>query len=140
MWKRSQCGIGTILVVLAAAAALGALGIAGYLVFRQSDPTPWNKPATVDGAVVRFTYTGSECQDSAEVEVREETDRVVITVHEIVRARSRSDVGVPHDVEVRLDAPLADRELVDGACKMPEYADYVQCGSEKATVEDRTPR
>ncbi|MBA3410326.1 MAG: hypothetical protein H0U15_05665 [Geodermatophilaceae bacterium] len=121
--------------VLGAALTLVVLGAAGWYFFGQSEPTPWNKPATVDGAIVRLTYTGSECQDSAEVEVDEDSSRVVITVKETVRARSCNDVGVPYDVEVRLDAPLSDRELVDGACQIPEYEGDVECGPSKVTVE-----
>lgn len=134
MSERSQYGAGGVIAILLAATALVALGIVGWLVFGQSDPTPWNKPAKVDGAVVQLTYTGSECQDDADVEVEEDSDRVVITVRETVRAMSCSDVGVSYEVEVRLHAPLADRELVDGACEMPEYANYIECGSKRATV------
>jgi len=123
------------LTVLAAASALGVMGVAAWYIFGQSEPTPWNKPATVDGAIVRLTYTGSECRDGADVDVDEDSTRVVITVRETVRAMSCSDVGVPYDVEVRLDVPLADRELVDGACQMSEYANYVECGPNKSTVE-----
>jgi hypothetical protein len=122
-------------VVLAAAFALVVLGTAGWYFFGQSEPTPWNKPAKVDGVIVRLTYIGSECQDGADVEVDVDSTRVVITVSETVRARSCSDVGVPYDVEVRLDAPLADRELVDGACQMPEYARYIECRPNNLTVE-----
>lgn len=129
-----QRGAVTVVAVLAAASVLGVLGIAGWYIFGQTEPTPWNKPATVDGTMVRITYTGSACQDSADVEVDEDSARVVITVRETVRARSCNDNGVPYDVEVRLDAPLAGRVLVDGACQMPEYADYVDCGPNKSTV------
>lgn len=135
MSRWPQRGETKLRVVLAAASALVVLGTAGWYVFGQSKPTPWNKPATVDGAIVRVTYIGSECQDGADVEVDEDSTRVVITVSETVRARSCSDVGVPYDVEVRLEASLADRELVDGACQMPEYARYIECGPNKVTVE-----
>jgi hypothetical protein len=131
----SQRGVGTVVAVLAAASALGVLGIAGWYVFGQSEPTPWNKPATVDGAVVRLSYTGSACQDSADVDVDEDSTRVVVTVRQTVRARSCNDMGVPYDVEVRLDNPLGDRELVDGACRMPEYASYGECRPSKMTVD-----
>ncbi len=107
----------------------------GWYIFGQSKPTPWNRPATVDGAIVQLTYTGSECRDSADVDIDEGSARVVITVRETVRATSCSDVGVPYNVEVRLDAPLADRELMDGACQIPEYAGYVECGPNKLTVD-----
>ncbi len=115
--------------------ALAALAVAGWYVFGQSEPTPWNKPAQVDGATIRLTYTGSECRDSADAEVDENSVRVVITVHETVRARSCSDVGIIYKLQVHLDAPLADRELVDGACEMPKFANYLDCDPKKMTVE-----
>lgn len=74
MSQRSQDGAGGVIAVLLAATALVALGIVGWLVFGQSHPTPWNKPAKVDGAVVQLTYTGSECQDHADVEAEEDSD------------------------------------------------------------------
>ncbi|NMM33004.1 MAG: hypothetical protein HHJ13_03215 [Phycicoccus sp.] len=128
-------GVVRFLAVLAAGFALGVVGIAAWYIFGQSEPRPWNMPAAIDGATVRLTYTGSACRDSADVDVDENATRVVITVRETVRATSCIDVGVPYDVEVRLDAPLADRELVDGACQMSEYANYAGCRSSKSTVQ-----
>jgi hypothetical protein len=106
---------------------LGVVGIAGWYVLGHSSPTPWNKPADVDGATVRLTYSGSACQDSADVEVGESDTRVVITVVQTVRARSCDEAAVPYDVVVRLSDPLAGRMLVDGACEIEEYARYVAC-------------
>lgn len=117
--------------VLATVSALVVLGAAGWYIFGQSEPMPWNKPATIDGEILRLTYSGSECRDSADVDVDEDSARVVVTVRETVRAWSCSDVGVPYEIEVRLDAPLGDRELVDGACQMSEYASYEECGPNK---------
>lgn len=125
LWGR----LATLLGVLA------VLGLAGWYIFGQSEPTPWNKPARVDGTTIHLTYTGSECRDSADVDVDEDAARVVITVQETVRARSCNDVGVTYELQAHLDAPLADRELVDGACDMPKYANYPDCGPQKATVE-----
>ena len=122
-------------LLLAAAAVIGAVSIAAWYVFGQSEPTPWNKPAEVDGAVVRLTYTGSECREGAKADVEEDSERVTITVRETVRARSCSDVGVSYEIQVELNAPLAERQLVDGACQMPTYAHYNDCGSNRTTVE-----
>jgi len=90
--------------------------------------------ALLAGATVRLTYTGSECRDGADAEVDEDSTRVVITVRESVQAMSCTDVGVLYDVEVRLNAPLADRELVDGACQMSEHANYAECGPNTSTI------
>lgn len=134
MSKMAQRGASTWRLIIAAASLVGVVSVAAWYFFGQSEPTPWNKPARVDGAVVQLTYTGSECRDGAQADVEEDSNRVTITVRETVRAMSCSDVGVSYDVQVRLDAPLGDRELVDGACQMPKYAHYTECGQNKATV------
>ena len=118
---------------------LAVLGLAGWYVFGQAEPTPWNKPARVDGQTIHLTYTGSECRDSADVDVDEDATRVVITVQETVRARSCNDVGVTYELQAHLNAPLADRELVDGACEMPKFTNYSDCDPRKATVERDGP-
>jgi hypothetical protein len=122
-------------IVVAAVCVLGVVGIAAWSLFVQSDPKPWNKPANVDGAIVRLTYTGSECRDGADVAVDENATRVVITVSETTRARDCSDVGVTYDIQLQLDEPLADRQLLDGACQMSEYGHYLECAPDKPTVE-----
>lgn len=117
----------------AVAAAVGgvvavlALAWVAWYVFGQSEPTPWTKPAEVEGRVVHLTYIGSECQDSAAVDVEEDAERVVLTVRATVRATSCTDVGVVYEIDAQLDAPLGDRDLVDGACQMAELASYTDC-------------
>jgi len=130
-----QRGVVKFLAILAAGLAFGVIGIAAWYIFGQSQPVPWTKPAAIDGATVRLTYEGSKCRDSADADVDEESTRVVITVRETVRARSCDAVAIRYHVEVRLDAPLADRELVDGACQMTKYANYSECGPNKPTVQ-----
>ena len=83
---------------------------------------------------MRLTYEGSKCRDSADADVDEDSTRVVITVRETVRATSCDAVAILYDVEVRLDAPLADRALVDGACQMSSTRNYGECGPTKSTV------
>ena len=128
-------GVVNFVAVLAAGFALGVVGIAAWYLFGQSEPAPWIKPAAIDGATVRLTYEGSKCRDSVDVDVDEDSTRVIITVRETVRARSCEAVAIRYDVEVRLDAPLADRELVDGACQMSKYANHSDCGPNKSTVQ-----
>ena len=132
-------GVVQLLAVLTAGLALGGIGIAAWYIFGQSQPVPWTKPAAIDGATVRLTYEGSKCRDSADADVDEASTRVVITVRETVRARSCEAIAIRYDLEVRLDAPLADRELVDGACQMPKYADNSECGPNKLTVQPGQP-
>jgi len=83
---------------------------------------------------VRLTYCGSACRGSAVAGVDEDSTRVVITGPRTVPATSRDDVGVPYDVEVRLGAPLLDKELVDGAWQMSKYANQSVCGPKTSTV------
>lgn len=128
-------GVVRFLAVIAAGFALGVIGIAAWYVFGQSEPKLWNKPAAIDGATVRLTYYGSPCRDGADADVDEDSTRVVITVRETVRARSCDASAALYHVEVRLDAPLADRELVDGACQMSKYANQSECGPDKSTVQ-----
>ena len=128
-------GVVRFLAVLAAGFALGVVGIGAWYVFGQSEPKLWSKPAAIDGATVRLTYYGSACRDSADADVDEDSTRVVITVRETVRATSCNALGVLYHVEVRLDAPLADRELVDGACQMSKYANQSECEPKKSTVQ-----
>lgn len=92
-----------------------------------TEPVPWVEPAEVDGAVVRLTYMGSECRNGASVDVEEEAGRVVLTVQETVYSLSCNDVGVTYDHEVRLDEPLGERELVDGACLVEELSRRSAC-------------
>jgi hypothetical protein len=114
---------GVVVAVLAGAVLLT------WVVVRAAttEPVPWVKPAEVDGAVVRLTYLGSECRDGASVDVAEDAGRVVLTVHETVYSRSCSDVGVTYDHEVRLDEPLGERDLVDGACLVEELSRRSAC-------------
>ena len=135
MPKHSQRGAITLAVVLSAVLAAGVLGVAGWYLLGQSEPTPWNKPATAEGSLIQLTYLGSECRDGADAEFEEDSVRVVVTVSETVRARSCSDVGVLYEIDVHLDAPLGDRELVDGACRMPRYESGGECARNRSTVE-----
>ena len=135
MGQLPKRGVVRFLAVLAAGFALGVVCIAAWYIFGQSEPAPWNKPAAIDGATVRLTYYGSACRDSADADVDEDSARVVITVRETVRATSCDAVGILYDVEVRLDAPLADRELVDGACQMSSTRNYGECGPNESTVQ-----
>lgn len=81
MTKRSQLGDEALNAV---PVTLGTLFYGGLYVFGSTDPTPWNK--VVKGETVIFTYTGSECQDGENIDVFEDSHRVVISVTETVRA------------------------------------------------------
>lgn len=124
-WEiRAALWVGGAFVALLVGAVLVA-----WVLLRAGDtePVPWDKPAEVDGDVVHLTYMGSECRDGASVDVEEDAEQVILTVEETVHSRSCSDVGVVYDHEVRLDAPLGGRELVDGACLLDELAQRSAC-------------
>ncbi len=100
------------MLALAACVALLATVLASAL---DRDTPKWEQPAQVDEDRITLRYVGGGCQSGSSVEVEETTDRVTLTVHTWTLALSCSEVGVPYDIEVELDAPLGDRELVDGA-------------------------
>lgn len=84
-------------LVLGAGALIGLVLCAQYFWAGRAQPVPWD---TVEGTGTEITvvFTGSECQSSSRVEAEEHDDRVVITAHEGVRARSCSDVGVLYEL------------------------------------------
>ena len=124
-WGAAAVGWLWAAVAVTVAAAL----LLAWLLYRESqtDPVPWTKPARVDREVVRLSYVGSECRDGASVDVEEDRRQVTLTVQETVTARSCSDVGVTYALEVRLDRPLGDRELVDGACLLGQFEGSSEC-------------
>lgn len=100
-------------IALAVVAALAAG--CWWWFYGGAESVRFAEPPDVDGSVVRLTYTGSECQTRAWVDVEESTSRVVLTVRTVEHALSCSDVGVVRTLEVTLDEPLGERELADGA-------------------------
>ena len=126
MSRSVRLGLAGVMTVLVAVAIIWWLN-------RESEElSPWEKPASVTGRTIKVTYTGSECQDGSRLEVREESDRVVLTVVTWTVALSCSDVGVPYSLEATLSSDLGDRTLIDGACELPEFSNYQDChiGSE----------
>jgi hypothetical protein len=116
-----RLGLAGVMTVLVAVAIIWWLN-------RESDELlPWGKPASVTGRTIRVTYTGSECQDGSRLEVREDSDRVVLTVVYWTDATSCSDVGVFYSLEGTLSSDLGDRTLIDGACERPEFRGYADC-------------
>lgn len=91
--------------------------------------SPFTKPVAADGRTITVTYTGSECQDGSRLEVDEQDDRVVLTVHRWSRATSCTDIGIPYTLTAVLSRPLGDREVVDGACDVSPYRDWSDCAT-----------
>ena len=121
MSRRVRLGLAGVMTVLVAVA------IIWWLNREREELSPWTKPASVIGRTIRVTYIGSECQDGSRLEVREDSDRVVLTVVTRTDARSCDDVGVPYSLEATLSSDLEDRALIDGACERPEFTGYADC-------------
>lgn len=81
----------------------------------RTEARPWTRLEAVDGSTVLLRYSGSSCQDAVRVAVDEAEDEVVLTVYETASGGSCDASAPAYDLEVRLDSPLGDRELVDGA-------------------------
>jgi hypothetical protein len=57
-----------------------------------------------------------------------ETDTAVeVTLHVEVPAEGCSGPSDPRSYEVALDTPLGDRELLDGACRLPAFREDQRC-------------
>ncbi len=126
--KTTKLGIGVAL--LAAVLGIGVYAGVRFLFFGLAEATPWDKPASVVDTQVELTYDGRDCRDRVEVQVDEGDAAVVITVTETVRALVCRDELTSYDVVVDLEAPLGDRELVDGACRLGQWSQDVRCDAD----------
>lgn len=107
-------------IVAAGAATVVVLGAVFLAVFMpQSRLTLWSDPVvSEDGRSVTVTISGGQCDDP-DADVDESASKVLITVRNEPDWFSRgcTDLGVTKPVTVRLDEPIGDRELLDGALK-----------------------
>lgn len=130
----SKLGVGVALL----AAVVGVAVFAGvrFLFFGLDDATPWDKPARLVDSQVEISYQGRDCRDRVVVDVDERPAAVVITVTETKRLLVCGADEDPrsYDVSVDLDAPLGERDLVDGACELSEFEQDARCASGLATV------
>jgi len=99
----------------ALAAVLVASVLLAWVVVRDEGTSPWQKPPDVEGSRLTLHYLGSECQHGSKVEVDETAARVTLTIHTWSYALSCSDVAVRYEIEVTLDEPVGERDLVDGS-------------------------
>lgn len=82
-------------------------------------PHPWHRAVSLGPRRLLVTFYGGveDCYGLDRVEVREEPDAVTITVHtgRLPEAEVCIEIAVFQGVEVKLDRPLGDRALRDGA-------------------------
>jgi hypothetical protein len=110
--SRSRRFFPTVLVVF----VLGTMAVWVVLAWGGvGTPRPWYDSFEVDGSTVAVTYSDSPCQTFEKVDVEETDQDVTITVRTWTFAFSCSDALHPYTASVRLDRPLGDRALVDGA-------------------------
>ncbi len=78
---------------------------------------PRHPPVIGDGGrSVTLQYTGGACDDYSDTEVTERATTITITITVTTKAVTGcNDVGVPRTTTVRLDDPVGDRRLIDGA-------------------------
>ena len=127
--RTSKLGIGVAL--LAALLGIGVFAGVRYLFFGLDEATPWDKPARLVDGRVELTYVGSECRDRVDVSVDEGAATVTVTVTERVRPLvCGDDETASYDVSVDLGSPLGDRELVDGACRLGQFAQDPLCADD----------
>ncbi|MEO6512437.1 MAG: hypothetical protein ABIO16_15675 [Nocardioides sp.] len=119
--------------VLAVLLVVGSSVAVWWRLWSHTEVKPWD-PGSLSyvGNEVSLTYTGSECRDGVAVDVDERATEVVITVREVVRAWSCSDVGVTYDVQLRLSHPVGGRRVLDGTCSTDEWRATEDC--QKPTI------
>jgi len=135
----TKLGVGVAL--LAAVLGIGVYAGVRFLFFGLDEATPWDKPATVQGTTIELTYDGRDCRDRLQVEVEEDVASVVVTVKETVRSLVCGDDEPVEsfEVTVELEAPLGERDLVDGACRLGQFGDDPRCGDELTAVTAVSP-
>jgi hypothetical protein len=85
-----------------------------------SQATPWSARPLAEGDKLRIKYTGGVCDADADATVEESSTSVTVTVRTYVPSGQECTYqGVPRVVYAQLDAPLAARQLLDGACTPP---------------------
>ena len=91
-------------------------------------PVVWDRAQSSDGLVIKVLYGSGACDDGAAADVDESLTTVTITV----RSRNFPDASctdnrVARIIEVSLNEPLGDRELVDGACVLGKFEGRRSC-------------
>ena len=84
----------------------------------DGQPVPWLRAApAADGRTVRIGYESDPCTRARRAAIEESEDSVTVTLLDPDRDPDQACVALvkPGCAEVRLESPLAGRELVDGA-------------------------
>lgn len=76
----------------------------------------WSRATATGERSLSVRYGGGSCEDQRSVDVDETDDSVKITITTRSFARGCDDALRPRKVTVKLNQPLGDRKLFDGAC------------------------
>lgn len=121
---------------LVALAVLGTIGL-GYVV--TSDPAPASEARPLDrvqvegdGLLLHWSGTACEAANLGRTEVTEASDQVKVTLFVDTPIQFCEGGSVAHVTEVALNRPLADRDVVDGACLLLGFVTDPLC--ERRTV------
>lgn len=116
---RGRQAVGVVLGTTLAIALL-LVGLLVWLIRPGAEPAPWDDDPVVseDGRTVTVRVVGGACDDP-DVDVAETSRQVVVTVRNegdwfVFQC---DDIGIVKEVTVELDAPLGERELVDGSAE-----------------------
>lgn len=88
---------------------------------------PFEKPVRVDGDALEVTVVVNPCTTVESIDVEEDAQRITLTAVVRQEGGSCNDMGVPVTRQVLLQAPVGDREIVDGACSIQKYQSYSYC-------------
>ncbi|WP_183101259.1 hypothetical protein [Nocardioides pelophilus] len=84
--------------------------------------TQWER-YEVRGRTLTIYYAGPTCEDSrTTASVEEQADEVVVTLQTVVNSGRCDDRQVRHRVTARIDRPLGQRKVYDGACLEAELS------------------
>jgi hypothetical protein len=83
-------------------------------------PTEAIEAATDEDDSLSVRWTGTECDELDRVEVVEEGDAVLVTLYVTSPYEGCPGDEVTRTAHVPLEAPLGEREVVDGACVPPD--------------------
>jgi hypothetical protein len=125
---RSRRRLQLVLAVLGGLLLVALVALLGSSSGTISEARPFDAPeATSAGVNVRWVGRACEQVDPQRTSVVETGTAVEVTLHISVPAGGCAGPATSRSYEVALDAPLGDRELVDGACGLLAFRADERC-------------